>query len=300
MKKVVFIAGPTAAGKSGFAHTLIDKYFPDASIVSADAFQVYKGLNVGTAKPSLEEILKYRYSLVDFISPNTPYSVSNYYIDALSIIEKIKEPIFVVGGTGLYIRTLKEGVFDEVDDGGKTRIMLEKRLEEEGLASLVKSLKECDEESFLSIDTQNPRRVIRALEVCIKCGVAFSKARTLRKKPPIKHKTYIIDIPRNILYEKINQRVVSMFENSLVKEVEGLLKNGVDKSANSLQAIGYKEVVCYLEKEISLDEAISMVKQNTRHFAKRQITWFKKEEGRWISKDDLESVASQIKEFYEE
>lgn len=302
-KKIVFITGATASGKTDFAHKLLDLYFKDAVILSVDSMQVYKYMDIGSAKPSKKEIEKYKYKMLDIISPKENFTVKDY-IDKTSIsLKDTNSLIFAVGGTGLYVTSLINGIFDEEANSGKDshkiREALTKRFEEEGVQSLYKTLSEVDKECADVIDRYNPRRLIRALEVYYKTGCKFSEIKKLRNPPfNMEYIGFNINIERDTLYENINRRVHKMFENNLLEEVKSLIDMGVKKENTSMQGIGYKECYDYLNGDIfTKDEIIELIKKRTRNYAKRQITWFKKESFNNISKDDLETVVKEIELF---
>lgn len=300
MHKIIFISGATASGKSGFAHNIIDKYFPNASILSVDSIQVYKMLSVGSAKPSVEEIEKYNYKLVDIIDPKTNFSVNDYLNIVAKEIEQMSKPIFAVGGTGFYFNTLKYGLFEELnDDGGQIRAKLYADYEKYGLEYMSDLLKTIDIASYNTIDIQNIRKVVRALEVYYKTGQKFSVVKQNRKQAiPIEYIHYAIDIDRQVLYNNINLRVLKMFDNGLLDEVQGIIDYGVAKDSTAMAAIGYKECYEYLiNKTIDYDRLLYNVQINTRHFAKRQLTWFRRDSDiRWVDPSDENAISNMIEE----
>lgn len=297
--KIAFITGPTAGGKTEFIHELKDKYFPNAKIISADSIQVYKMMNIGTAKPTKDELKNYNYSLIDYVDPLQKYTLSNYLKDAYDEIRNTKGEIFVVGGTGLYIRGLKQGIFEEIEDGLQTREALIKEKEEKGLPALYEELKKKDPKAANFIDEKNERRVIRALEVIRKTGKMFSMIQK-ESKPPFefKHKTYVLKVERETVYKRINKRVLKMFEKGLVDEVKELIEYGVKKDYSSMQGIGYKEVYDYIIKPYKYENLINLIQKNTRHYAKRQETWFKKEDPNYIHREDIKQIAEDMKRFF--
>lgn len=298
MKKVIFIVGPTASGKSAFAHSLIDNEFSNSSILSMDSMQIYKHMNIGSAKPSEEEIKKYNYSMIDFVNPLENFTVKNYIELSQSYIENSCEPLFIVGGTGLYMNALKNGIFEEdIDDDKTIRYELNNKLEKEGLTSLYESLKTIDIETANEIDRYNPRRVIRALEVYYKTGKKMSDIKKIRKpRVDIKYISFFINLPRDILYKNIDERVDKMFESGLIEEVKYLVKLGVKNTMTSMQAIGYKETLYFINSNNTMTEKElrEKIKLNTRHYAKRQITWFKKEGGTEINLLDNTSYKKAV------
>lgn len=305
MKKIVFISGATASGKSDFVHKLIDNYFNNATIISIDSMQVYKYMDIGSAKPTSEEIKKYNYKMIDIVEPHFNFNIKDYLEIFKNVIENIdKAPIFGVGGTGFYIDSIKYGIFDETNDNKensiKIRKELYKRIENEGLESLYLELLKIDKESAEIIDRYNSRRVIRALEVFYNTGRKFSELKKERKKIiDLDYLSYIMDIERDTLYNNINKRVDLMFDNGLLEEVKSIIKMNVNINCTSMQAIGYKECYDYLvNNSMSFEELKEIIKKRTRNFAKRQLTWFRREEHKRIKPEDIEKVAKEIKDFY--
>ena len=308
MKKIVFISGATASGKSDFVHKLIDNYFNNGVIISIDSMQVYKYMDIGSAKPSYEEIKKYNYKMIDIVEPSFNFNIKDYLEIFKNVIENIdidKVPIFGVGGTGFYIDSIKYGIFDETNDNKENSIKIRKelyqRIENEGLESLYLELLKVDKESAEIIDRYNSRRVIRALEVFYNTGRKFSELKKERKKIiDLDYLSYIMDIERDTLYNNINKRVDLMFDKGLLEEVKSIIKMNVNINCTSMQAIGYKECYDYLvNNSMSFEELKELIKKRTRNFAKRQLTWFRREEHKRIKPEDIEKVAKEIKEFYE-
>lgn len=279
---LVAVVGPTASGKTSFAITLAKKY--NGEIVSMDSMQIYKYLNIGTAKPDLSEMQGIPHHMMDFADPCVPYTASDYVKDAGIIIKDIfsrgKLPI-VCGGTGLYLNSLLYGYdmsqasFDE-----NLRKELADFAEKFGNESLHKKLYEFDPKSAEEIHPNNVKRVIRALEICILTGKPKSEQMNASSCSIYNSLLFGMDIPRDILYERINKRVDLMMEKGLKEEVDSLVENGIlrvngDKTQAS-QAIGYKELLACKRGEISLGEAVEQIKMNSRRYAKRQLTWFRR------------------------
>lgn len=301
MKKVIFITGPTSSGKTSFVHNLIDNHFKSASVLSVDSVQVYKHLNIGTAKPSPQEIEKYNYEMINVASPLSDFNVKDFINMLPNIIEAMSEPIFAVGGTGLYVDAIKHGIFDEDDDNGVIRKALTERLDTEGLGSLYNELCTIDPETSSSIDRFNSRRVARALEVYYKTGFKFSDIKKMRRKSvEIDYIEYSINPNRETLYSNIDAKVMSMFDAGLLNEVRSLASMGVMPEHSSMQAIGYKECYEYLfnnNTNISKDDLISSIQRRTRQYAKRQVTWFKKYSSNIIDIEDCSIALNGIHSF---
>ena len=270
--------------------------------------QVYKYMDIGSAKPSPEEIKKYNYKMIDIVEPSFNFNIKDYLDIFKTVIQNIpkeEEPIFGVGGTGFYIDSIKYGIFDETNDNKensiKIRKELYKKIENEGLESLYFELLKIDKESAKNIDRFNARRVVRALEVFYNTGKKFSELKKERKKIiDLNYLSYILDIDRETIYNNINKRVDLMFDKGLLEEVKSLININVDINSTSMQAIGYKECYDYIAgNSMTFEELKELIKKRTRNFAKRQLTWFRREEHKRIKPEDIEKVAREIKEFYE-
>ena len=280
MKPTVYvIGGPTASGKSKLAVELAKKI--NGEIISADSMQIYKDMNIGTAKITNQEMQGIKHYLIDFISPEQRYSVSSFKKDAEDAIEKIlsngKTPI-IVGGTGLYIDSLIYGIeFQDEKIDTKYREKLNKIAEIEGLEKLYKKAQKIDPEAMAKISANDRKRIIRVLEIYHKTGKTKTEQEKESRKNEVKYnyKVFAITIPREKLYERINKRVDQMLEQGLIEEVEKILEK-YSYFPTAMQGLGYKEVIEYLENKITKEEMIEKIKKETRHYAKRQITWFKK------------------------
>ena len=280
MKPTVYvIGGPTASGKSKLAVELAKKI--NGEIISADSMQIYKDMNIGTAKITNQEMQGIKHYLIDFISPEQRYSVSSFKKDAEDAIEKIlsngKTPI-IVGGTGLYIDSLIYGIeFQDEKIDTKYREELNKIAEIEGLEKLYKKAQKIDPEAMAKISANDRKRIIRVLEIYHKTGKTKTEQEKESRKNEVKYnyKVFAITIPREKLYERINKRVDQMLEQGLIEEVKKILEK-YSYFPTAMQGLGYKEVIEYLENKITKEEMIEKIKKETRHYAKRQITWFKK------------------------
>ncbi len=279
---VIVVAGPTASGKTDLAIDIANAV--GGEIVSADSMQIYKYMDIGTAKPTKEERKKCPHYLIDFVDPRVEFSVADYVGVAHARIEDIvsrgKIPV-MCGGTGLYINSVIDDVeFGEYENDMKLREELREIAEKDGGEKLIEMLREFDPVSAERLHPNNLKRVIRAIEFFRISGVPISEHQEETKKKESRYEPimFLIDRPREELYERINRRVDVMIETGLVDEVKSLLNKGFTRDLNSMQGIGYKEIIAYLEGEIPLEEAIDRVKQNSRHYAKRQLTWFRRDE----------------------
>lgn len=278
------VVGPTASGKTAFAIQLA-KYL-NGEIISCDSMQIYKGLDIGTAKPIAEEQNEVPHHMIDFLEIDIPFSVSDYVNLAAEKLESVynkgKLPI-VVGGTGLYARSLLSGLsFEENCKNEKLRETLLQQAETEGKEALYEKLKEVDSKAAENIHPNNLKRVIRALEFFLVTGQKFSSQIQTSQPETPKYNYWMIGLAfrnRELLYDRINKRVDDMMEGGLLTEAKSLYDTVKSTSSlqTVLQAIGYKEIFPYFDGKISLDEAVENVKQGTRRYAKRQMTWFKKE-----------------------
>lgn len=281
--KILVIVGPTASGKTDLAIKIAQKY--KGEIVSADSRQIYRDLNIGTAKPTMAEMKKVKHYLIDIKNPDEEYTVAQYKKDAIAAIKKIlrkgKMPI-LIGGTGLYIKAVVDNLeIPEVKPNPRLRRKLEKELKTKGLPHLYEKLIKLDPEAAYIIDRNNPRRVIRALEITLATSKPFSSQRKSGKKLFDALKIGV-DSPREKLKARIYKRVDKMIELGLINETKQLLKK-YPADLPAFDAIGYRELINYLQGKISLPEAIDLINKNTWHYAKRQMTWFKKDkETIWI------------------
>jgi tRNA dimethylallyltransferase len=277
-KLLVAIVGPTAVGKTEIAIEVAQKV--NAEIISADSMQIYRFMDVGTAKPSLEERKGVVHHMIDFIDPDEEFSAADFQVGAKKRIHDIKRrhkiPL-LTGGTGFYINSVCYNyTFSQVQKDDFFRKQLLKCAEEHGNDYLYQKLKEMDPKAANNIHPNNLRRVIRALEVCMKTGKPFSYYEEKTKKQQNKYDLLIYGLtrPRDELYRRIDKRVLSMINNGFVEEVRKLLEMGYAKDLNSMQGLGYRHIINYLDGKITLDETIYLIARDTRHYAKRQYTWF--------------------------
>lgn len=278
-QKVIVIAGPTASGKSSLAIALAKKI--NGEIVSCDSMQIYKDMTIGTAKVTKEEQDGIPHYLIDFVSPDKRYTVSDFCKDAKIAIEKIlskgKVPI-LVGGTGLYINSLIYEIdYPEIKVDETYRNQLEEIARNEGLEKLYKEACKIDEEAMKKISKNDKKRILRVLEIYHDTGKTKTEQEieSRKKEVPYDYKVFAIDMEREILYERIEKRVDIMLEQGLIQEVQELLNKYIN-FPTAMQGLGYKEVKQYLEGNITKSEMVETIKKETRHYAKRQLTWFKK------------------------
>ena len=277
--KVIVICGPTASGKTALGLE-IAKHL-DVEIISADSRQIYKHINIGTAKPTQNELNTVKHHFIDFLELTQNYSAGEFgnqaYQVILDIAKRGKTPL-IIGGSGFYIQGLCEGLFEEKNEIAlDVRKKLEQELENCGINYLYEKLRLVDAPLYNQYIDKNPRRIIRALEYFYSNGERLSDARTQKTNRDLIQPLYfMIDFPRKELYNRINQRVMQMWEMGLVQETENILNAGYSADLNSLNTVGYKETIKYLRGEFSEDEAIIEIQKNTRHYAKRQLTWLNK------------------------
>ena len=276
--KVIVICGPTASGKTALSINLAKRI--NGVIVSCDSMQIYQDMDIGTAKPSLEEMQGIKHYLIGNVRPDERYSVAEYKKDAENAIEEIlskgKTPI-VVGGTGLYVNSLIYGIeYNEIKVDEKYRTELEKIAEKEGLNKLYEMAQKIDPKAMEKISVNDKKRIIRVLEIYNATGKTKTEQEVESRKNEVKYdyKVFTINMDRETLYERINKRVDFMIEQGLIEEVQNILKK-YTKFPTAMQGLGYKEVAQYLNGIYTKDEMIEKIKMETRRYAKRQLTWFR-------------------------
>ena len=293
MNNIICVAGPTASGKTALAVELAKEF--NGEVVSCDSMYVYKGMNIGTAKPTTEEMQGIVHHMIDVAEPWEDFSVSKYCDMAAPIVDDIVargKTAIIAGGTGLYMDSLIKG--NDFADFPSTgyRQELEKRMEAEGVESLLQQLYLVDPESA-EHSMSNPRRIIRALEVYYETGITITEHnRRTQEKPPRYEPLWIgLDFTeRSELYRRINLRVGIMLEMGLIREIQTLLASGIPEKATALQAIGYKEFVAALKGECTIEEAADQVRMFSRRYAKRQLTWFRRNQNiHWLIRDAHQS-----------
>lgn len=282
MKKVIVLVGPTAVGKTSLSIKIAKRYNLD--IISGDSVQVFKGLDIGSAKVTKEEMDGVKHHLIDILNPGDYYSVADFQKNVRELIEK-NDVSFIVGGTGLYI---KAALYDYNFSGEKRDFDLEKKYENYSNEELYEVLKKVDLEASKNIHMNNRKRVIRAIEL------NGNKSKENNKDIPLYDSLIIcLDLPREVLYERINKRVDLMIKEGLLEEVKGLYDKNI-----RIHAIGYSELYDYFDGLISLDEAIELIKKNSRHYAKRQMTWFRNQmNAKFFSPFDEDKIFKEIEEF---
>jgi tRNA dimethylallyltransferase len=290
--RTVVLVGPTGVGKTDSAIWLAKRI--NAEIVSADSMLVYRGMDVGTAKPTPKQRAEIPHHLIDVVEPSESFSAAKYRELAAAAIEDIRrreKVALVCGGTGLYVRALVDGLFDGPEADWELRSELMAEADEEGPEAMHARLKQIDPQAAAQISPKDLRRVIRALEVYQRTHRPISDLQVQWKEKRPAPPMFGLTMNRRALYRRIDERVEEMFERGLVEETERLLERGLRCNRTAMQAIGYKEVVGFLDGHYALDEAKRLLKRNTRRYAKRQLTWFRKDDKiKWYSFDDYDST----------
>ncbi len=300
--KVIVICGPTASGKTSLSIEVAKKI--DGEIISCDSMQIYKDMNIGTAKPTVEEMQGIPHYMLDFVLPSERYSVADFKEAATDRIEDIlkreKVPI-IVGGTGLYVDALTKNItYPEIEIDLEYRKQLEELIKENGLESLYEEAKKIDEKAMQTISKNDKKRIMRVLEIYHQTGKTKTQLESESRltPPPYEYIVFAINMEREKLYERINKRVDIMIDQGLIEEVETMTKK-YEEFPTAMQGLGYKEVVSYLKKEVTKEEMIEKLKMETRRYAKRQLTWFRKDENiKWI--DGLAPLEQNIQCILEE
>lgn len=299
---LLVLTGPTAVGKTKLSISLAKAI--NGEIISADSMQVYHHMDIGSAKIRKEEMEGVPHYLVDVLEPEEEFHIVKFQQMAKEAMKEIysrnKIPI-LVGGTGFYIQSVTKDIdFTEAEQENSYRQELETLALEKGSAFLHEKLREVDPQSAEEIHENNVKRVIRALEFYEQNGFPISQhnAEQKQRQSPYQLAYFVLNAPRPLLYERIDRRVDEMIQEGLVKEVQTLKERGCHRGMVSMQGLGYKEILDYLEGNCSLEEAVRILKRDTRHFAKRQITWFKREEDvTWVNKDDFDYNEEKILEY---
>ena len=295
MKKIplIILTGPTAVGKTDLSIKLSKSL--NAEIISADSMQIYKYMDIGSAKVTKEEMDGVVHYMIDEVTPDVPFSVSEFQVRSEKYIEEINKKgknVLITGGTGLYLNSLIYNMdFAKSNANNEIREKLEKELQENGIDYMHEKLRSLDEEAANRIHKNNTKRVIRAIEVCMSGQKMNDFSKDLRYNEKYKPIIIVLNRDREVLYQRINKRVDIMLENGLLDEVKKLLEMGYTKDMISMQGIGYKEMIKYLDGEYTYDEAVEIIKRDSRRYAKRQLTWFKRyQDAKWFDLDKYQDV----------
>ena len=301
MKKIplIILTGPTAVGKTELSINLAKSL--DADIISADSMQIYEYMDIGSAKVTKEEMNGVTHYLIDEVKPNYAFSVSEFQSRANKYIEKIHQEgknVLVTGGTGLYLNSLIYNMdFAKSDANNELRDKLQQELKENGIDYMHQKLKELDSDAADRIHKNNTKRVIRALEVCLSGEKMNDFSNDLKFNEKYEPIIIVLNRDREHLYERINKRVDIMMDCGLIDEVKNLLSMGYTKDMISMQGIGYKEIIKYLDGEYTLDEAVEIIKRDSRRYAKRQLTWFRRyKDAKWFNLDEYSDKKELEKE----
>jgi len=291
------VGGPTASGKTGLSIQLAQHFNTD--ILSADSRQFYQEMNVGTAKPGLEELAQAKHHFIDNLSIHDTYTVGDYEREAIFLLKKLftkKDVVIMVGGSGFFIKAVCEGLDKFPDVPAHIRDELNQIFDNQGITSLQNELKASDPDYYAQVDVQNPKRLMRALEVCRATGQPFSHFHNQPKIARFFTPIYIgLDWEREVLYQRINQRVDMMLEAGLEEEARELHPL---RHLAALQTVGYQEWFDYFDKKIDKTEAIRLIKRNSRRYAKRQMTWFRKiADMKWSKPNDFKAISDHIDAF---
>lgn len=275
--RLLILLGPTGVGKTDYSLELARRY--GSPIISCDSRQIYREMDIGTAVPSAEQLAAVQHFFIQDHSIHSPYTAGKYEIEALDLISRLfaegHETLVMTGGSGFYIDAVCYGLDDFPEADPDLRASLSERLRTEGVDNLRQELRRLDPESYAAIDIANGQRVIRALEVCLMTGRKFSSFKNFRvKQRDFDIEKVGISRPREVLYGRINRRVDAMMENGLLEEARRLLPY---RDLPALRTVGYRELFDYFDGRISLDEAVSLIRRNTRHYAKRQLTWWNRD-----------------------
>lgn len=295
-KTLIVLVGPTAIGKTDLAITLAKQF--STEIISADSRQFFREMEIGTAKPSAEELAAAPHHFINSHSIQTLFSTGDFEVQALKLIGELfvkKDVLIMVGGSGLYIDAVCKGLDEMPETDLSIREQLNQLMAAEGLELIRKQLSELDPEYYQQVDQSNPQRMIRGLEFFLSTGLKLSSFFTNSKKQrPFKILKIGLNMDRPLLYQRINQRVDQMMEKGLLDEVERLQQY---RHCNALNTVGYSELFDHLDRKVTLAEAVDKIKQNTRRFAKRQLTWFRKDDSTtWFEPGQTDAIISYIKE----
>lgn len=293
-KRLIVIVGPTGSGKTDLSIRLACHY--GAPIVSTDSRQVYKGMPIGTAQPSKDQLQSAEHHFIATHDLVQEFNCGQFEEEVLRLLDTLfqkHDTVVAVGGSGLYVRALCEGLDDLPHADETLRMELSERLQAEGVAALAEQLRQLDPVYYDAVDRNNPARVLRALEVCLQTGRPYSSFRTgMRRERNFKIVKIGVDLPREVLYERINRRVDLMMEAGLEAEARVLYPF---RRLNSLQTVGYKELFAYFDGSCTREEAVELIKRNSRRYAKRQLTWFRRDtQVRWFAPDRMEEMINYL------
>lgn len=296
-KKLIVITGPTAVGKTSLCLDIAREF--EIPIINADSRQIFRELRIGTASPTPEQLKQVRHYFVGSLSINDYYSASMYEQDVMTLLDKLfqtSDYALMAGGSMMYIDAVCNGIDDIPTIDEKTRTVLKQRLEEEGIEALAEELKRLDPEHYEIVDRKNPRRVIHALEICHMTGSTYTSFRTaIKKQRPFQIIKIGLNRDREELYQRINHRVDEMMQQGLLDEARRLAGH---REANALNTVGYKELFEYFDNKWSLEEAIERIKGNTRRYARKQRTWFKRDEKmKWFHPAQKEEITTYISQY---
>ena len=294
IKTLIVIVGPTGSGKTDLSISVAEHF--GAHIISTDSRQFYRGIPIGTAQPDEEQLARVKHHFIASHELTDEFNCGAYEVAALKRLEELfseNDVVVAVGGSGLYVKALCEGMDDMPEVSAELRQALAERLKTEGLESLVEELRERDPKFYDVVDRKNPARVLRALEVCIATGRPYSELRTGERRERAFNIVKIgTDMPRDVLYERIDRRVDIMMEQGLEQEARSVYHL---RDCNSLQTVGYREMFDYFDGTISRDEAVELIKRNSRRYAKRQLTWFRRDdEIKWFHPAERDAIISYL------
>ncbi|MCK4921101.1 MAG: tRNA (adenosine(37)-N6)-dimethylallyltransferase MiaA [Bacteroidales bacterium] len=295
-KELIVIAGPTGVGKTDSAIAIAAKL--NTEIISADSRQIYREMSIGTAVPERSQLDAVPHHFIQNKSIHQYYNASDYEFEVIELLDSLfthNDKVILTGGSGLYIDAVIKGIDDLPKSDPELRKQLQQRIDSEGLDSLRKELKVLDPVSYHSIDLKNPKRLQKAIEICLITGKPYSDfLKRTPKKRNFSVKTLALNMDRKELYNRINHRVIQMIDKGLVKEAELLLEY---KGLNPLNTVGYKEIFLFLEDEISLERAIELIQNNSRKYARKQITWFRKDnQYKWFHPTEIENMLRYIED----
>lgn len=292
--RLIVVVGATGSGKTDLSIRLAQHY--GAPVVSTDSRQIYRGLPIGTAQPTDEQLQAAEHHFIASHDITQNFNCGEYEVQALALLERLfaeHDTVIAVGGSGLYVRALCEGMDDLPQADEELRARLTERMEREGVAALAEELRKLDPEYYGQVDRSNPARVQRALEVCLQTGRPYSQQRLgVHRERPFRIVKVGVDMPREVLYDRIDRRVDAMMEAGLEQEARAVYPF---RHLNSLQTVGYKELFEWFDGAISREQAVELIKRNTRRYAKRQLTWFRRDaEIGWFAPDDFDRIVDYI------